>query len=191
MAKDPVCGMQVDEKLEPLISQYKGATYYFCSTGCKSKFDLNPESYAQDRSKRSSDKGAQQEKKVVTCCGDVMEPIEATSCCTPQDATAHAARAMSNSGCGCAPVVEDRENLKLVGVVTERDVCCHVAATQGRTTEVTVKEIMQPSSSCCGADDAVDDARRKLYEHRARSLPVVDKSGNCCGTVSAHHVEKS
>ena len=55
----------------------------------------------------------------MICCSDVMKPIEASSCCTPQDTAAHAARAIRASGCGCVPVVEDPDNLKLVGVVTE------------------------------------------------------------------------
>ncbi len=43
--KDPVCGMQVDVKSAAaagLRSEYKGATYYFCSDDCKKQFDANP-----------------------------------------------------------------------------------------------------------------------------------------------------
>ena len=124
----------------------------------------------------------------MSCCSDVMKPIEASSCCTPQDTAAHAARAMRDSGSGCAPVVEDTKDLKVVGVVTERDVCCGVAADDRRASEVRVHEIMRPSSACCDADAPVAEARRKLHEHRARSLPVVDKAGGCCGTVSLDNV---
>ncbi len=46
MAKDPVCGMQVDEKKAEGQSVYKGAAYYFCSGGCKKAFDAAPEKYA-------------------------------------------------------------------------------------------------------------------------------------------------
>lgn len=45
MAKDPVCGMDVDEKTAAGKSEYKGQTYYFCSTGCKKTFDKEPEKY--------------------------------------------------------------------------------------------------------------------------------------------------
>lgn len=124
----------------------------------------------------------------MSCCRDVMDPIDASSCCTPQDTTAHAARAMSNSGCGCAPVVENAESLKLVGVVTERDVCCSVAADDRRASEVRVEDIMRPASACCGADQPIEDARRQLHEHRSTSLPVIDDAGSCCGTVSAHQL---
>ena len=127
----------------------------------------------------------------MSCCSDVMKPIEASSCCTPQDTAAHAARAMRASGCGCAPVVEDTQHRKLVGVVTERDVCCGVAADDRRASDVRVEEIMRPSSACCGADEPVEEARRKLHDHQATSLPVVDGAGGCCGIVSGHGLAKS
>jgi len=46
MAKDPVCGMQVDEKQAAGKSEYEGKTYYFCSSGCKQRFDQEPDRYA-------------------------------------------------------------------------------------------------------------------------------------------------
>ena len=45
MVKDPVCGMDVDEKTSKLKSEYKGHTYYFCAPGCKRDFDKEPEKY--------------------------------------------------------------------------------------------------------------------------------------------------
>ena len=46
MAKDPVCGMQIDEKTAAAQSTYQGKTYYFCSQDCKKTFDQNPGQYA-------------------------------------------------------------------------------------------------------------------------------------------------
>jgi Cu+-exporting ATPase len=39
VAKDPVCGMMVDEKSTKWKSTHGGKTYYFCSEGCKRAFD--------------------------------------------------------------------------------------------------------------------------------------------------------
>ena len=113
----------------------------------------------------------------MSCCSDVMKPIEAASCCTPQDTAATAAKAMKTSGCGCAPVVENKENLSFAGVVTERDICHSVAADDLKASDVSVKDIMRPASGCCGMDDSLDVAKHKLHEHQATSLPVVDKAG--------------
>lgn len=46
MAKDPVCGMNVDEKTAKYKSEHLGKTYYFCSQMCKTTFDKNPAKYA-------------------------------------------------------------------------------------------------------------------------------------------------
>lgn len=48
MAKDVVCGMQVDEQRavsKGLTSDFEGQTYYFCSPGCKQQFEQNPQQF--------------------------------------------------------------------------------------------------------------------------------------------------
>lgn len=39
MIKDPVCGMEVDEKTANIKAEVRGKTYYFCSEFCLSNFD--------------------------------------------------------------------------------------------------------------------------------------------------------
>ena len=46
MAKDPVCGMNVDEKTAKFKSEHMGKTYFFCSQMCKATFDKNPTKYS-------------------------------------------------------------------------------------------------------------------------------------------------
>jgi len=60
MAKDPVCGMMVDEKKAKLKSDYEGKTYYFCAPSCKATFDKEPAKYTSGKS--SSGHGC-------CCCG--------------------------------------------------------------------------------------------------------------------------
>lgn len=43
---DPVCGMTIDPAKAAGTSRHGGKTVYFCSPGCKAKFDADPESYA-------------------------------------------------------------------------------------------------------------------------------------------------
>jgi Cu+-exporting ATPase len=51
MAKDPVCGMTVDEKKAAGTATKDGKTYYFCSAGCKGTgtFEKAPAQYATGR----------------------------------------------------------------------------------------------------------------------------------------------
>jgi YHS domain-containing protein len=44
-AIDPVCGMTVVKANAKATFDYKGATYYFCSTGCKDAFAKEPEKF--------------------------------------------------------------------------------------------------------------------------------------------------
>ena len=45
MARDPVCGMDVDPLQPPASTEYRGVPYYFCSVTCKQEFLADPVSY--------------------------------------------------------------------------------------------------------------------------------------------------
>ncbi len=47
MVKDPICGMEIDEKTASAKSEYMGKTYYFCAPACKKTFDENPTKYTE------------------------------------------------------------------------------------------------------------------------------------------------
>jgi Cu+-exporting ATPase len=42
---DPVCGMKVDPARAAGTSAHGAQTFYFCSPGCKQKFDADPHRY--------------------------------------------------------------------------------------------------------------------------------------------------
>ncbi|MHB8567066.1 MAG: YHS domain-containing protein [Nitrososphaerales archaeon] len=44
-AIDPICKMKVEEKSAKFKSDHDGKTFYFCSAGCKSKFDNDSHKY--------------------------------------------------------------------------------------------------------------------------------------------------
>jgi YHS domain-containing protein len=46
MTRDPVCGMQVDERRTTATFVYGGKTYYFCSKACQQAFENAPQKYA-------------------------------------------------------------------------------------------------------------------------------------------------
>lgn len=47
MAKDPVCGMELDEKRAMYRTEFGGRIYYFCSHRCMSMFRRDPRRYAE------------------------------------------------------------------------------------------------------------------------------------------------
>ena len=42
---DPICGMTVTPEHAAGSSSVDGTVYYFCSAGCKAKFDSDPSKY--------------------------------------------------------------------------------------------------------------------------------------------------
>lgn len=45
LARDPVCGMDINPNFAAAHSDYHGQTYYFCSLTCKDAFDKDPAAY--------------------------------------------------------------------------------------------------------------------------------------------------
>ena len=45
MAIDSIGKMTVGEEMAKFSSMYMGKKYYFCSPGCKKKFDIDPQKY--------------------------------------------------------------------------------------------------------------------------------------------------
>ena len=55
-AIDPVCGMTVTIATAKHRFAYKGQDYFFCSGGCRTKFEGDPEKYLAPKSSRSEEK---------------------------------------------------------------------------------------------------------------------------------------
>lgn len=53
MAKDMVCGMNVEESSAKHTLEHQGKTYYFCAAGCKSAFAEDPGKYLEPSHKPS------------------------------------------------------------------------------------------------------------------------------------------
>jgi YHS domain-containing protein len=57
MAKDPVCGMDVDKQQAAATAEYEGRIYYFCAPACKKAFEKEPEKYVSSATQMGSDEG--------------------------------------------------------------------------------------------------------------------------------------
>jgi YHS domain-containing protein len=53
MTKDPVCGMEMDEKRAKATSTYDGKTYYFCGDGCRAAFEKEPQKFLIGEKRRA------------------------------------------------------------------------------------------------------------------------------------------
>ena len=91
--KDPVCGMTVDPATAKHRAAHAGQTYFFCSAGCKNKFEADPTAYFGEKAEVPAAKPAP-EGAIYTCpmhpqirqpspgncpiCGMALEPEIAT-----------------------------------------------------------------------------------------------------------------
>ena len=95
----------------------------------------------------------------------------------PDDTVAGAARVMRELDVGAMPVVADRESMRLVGIVTDRDlVVRHVA--EGHTEDCAVRRHMteraEPADfATARPEDTVDYVMELMLRHQVRRIPVV------------------
>lgn len=100
--------------------------------------------------------------------------------CFPEDTAEAAAREMAEQSTGILPVVQQGSGGKLLGVVTDRDLCLRVVAEGRDPKKVKVSECMITAPVCCGPRDDIQYAMLLMREHQVRCLPVVD-AGHCIG----------
>jgi CBS domain-containing protein len=112
---------------------------------------------------------------------DIMTPDPAF--CTPESTAREAAGLMRDNDCGSIPVVENEQNKKLVGTVTDRDLAVRGVA-EGKGPETRVRELMTMSPVTCGPDDEVEIVREVMVARLVRRVPVVGDRGILVGIVA-------
>jgi CBS domain-containing protein len=106
--------------------------------------------------------------------------------CTVHDSLNAAARVMWEHDCGCVPVVDVQG--RLVGIVTDRDICM-AAYTQGAPLEaISLERVMAARVISCSRTDDLDTAHRLMRKHEIHRLPVVDSRGRLTGILSLSDV---
>jgi CBS domain-containing protein len=104
-------------------------------------------------------------------------------CCTPETSLRDVARMMLDCDCGELPVVDNSTNLRLVGVITDRDIVCRAVALDKNPLQMTARECMSAPCVAVDPETTIEEGCRILEEKQIRRLPVVDDQG-CCGIVS-------
>jgi CBS domain-containing protein len=105
-------------------------------------------------------------------------------CCTELDTAQRAAELMKEHHAGALPVVEHGNGGKVIGVVTDRDLCLRVIVEARDPLKVRVLECMTNAPICCEPKDDVQYALVLMCEHHVRRLPVVESDGTICGMIS-------
>ena len=102
--------------------------------------------------------------------------------CTTTTNLAEAASFMWDYDCGILPVVADGG--RVVGLITDRDICIGGATKDRNLSNITVEEIMTGIVYFCASEDDVRKALKTMQEGKVRRLPVVAPDGTLQGVLS-------
>jgi CBS domain-containing protein len=106
----------------------------------------------------------------------------AESCSRDTDLAA-AAMIMWRNDCGAVPVTEAAGG-KVVGVITDRDICMAVATRHRRAEEIMVGDVVSEALHTVHPQQDVHAALEIMKSRRVRRLPVVDRAGSLQGMLS-------
>ena len=105
------------------------------------------------------------------------------ACCTPDQTLEEVARMMKQHDCGCIPVVENEQNRRVVGLVTDRDLATRALA-EGLGSATVVETVMSSDPVCCSPETDVAEIERLMSERQVRRIPVEDGEGCCVGIIA-------
>src|ERR1035437_639689 len=115
---------------------------------------------------------------------DVM--TKAPGYCSPQTNLAAAVEILWRQSCGVLPIVDSKE--KVVGLVTDRDICVALGTRNRLPSEITVSEVASGKVVACKPDDDLRNALETMAQAKVRRLPVIDTAGTLQGILSIDDV---
>jgi CBS domain-containing protein len=103
--------------------------------------------------------------------------------CSPADTLEQAASLMWDGDYGCLPVTSEG-NRRIVGILTDRDICMAALFKGKPLREVLVADVMAKTVLTCRATDDIESVQRQMQDEQVRRVPVVDAEGAVIGIVS-------
>jgi predicted transcriptional regulator len=80
------------------------------------------------------------------------------------------------------------EEGKVVGVITDRDICVGLATRNRVAGDLTVAEVMSQNVCSCAPEDEIHIALQTMRDGHVRRLPVITKNGALVGVISIDDV---
>lgn len=115
-------------------------------------------------------------------CRDLMTQDPAL--CVPSENVVRAAQLMRGEDVGPVLVVDSKNDRKLAGIVTDRDLAVKVVAAGKDPNSTRVKDVMTSDLATVHSDDNVEDAIDVMRKHQVRRVPVLDNDDRLVGIIS-------
>jgi CBS domain-containing protein len=108
----------------------------------------------------------------------------------PDNTLADAARIMWQHDCGCLPVLEVQSG-RVIGMVTDRDICMACWSRGLSPAEVYVSDAMSQHIVHCHPSETVERAEIIMHANQIRRLPVVDADERLLGILSLADIARA
>jgi len=115
---------------------------------------------------------------------DVM--IRTPAFCSPDTNLGAAVEILWNRNCGILPIVDPQA--RVVGVVTDRDLCIALGTRNRLPGDIEVSEVASGNVYSCKPEDDVHTALETMAKQKVRRLLVVNKTGTLEGILSMDDV---
>ncbi|MDQ3748182.1 MAG: CBS domain-containing protein [Acidobacteriota bacterium] len=106
--------------------------------------------------------------------------------CSTEDSLMKAAEVMRRRDCGVVPIVDADQ--RVVGMLTDRDLCLAVVARNRKASDVKTEELLRGKAIVCSADDKLEDALRKMRKYQVKRLAAIGAGGELVGILSVTDV---
>lgn len=118
----------------------------------------------------------------MTKCADIM--TERPKYHEPTATVDMVARTMKENDIGPVLIVDTADSMRIVGIVTDRDLAIKVLAEDRDAHKTQVKDVMTVNPITCHPSDNVKDALRMMEECQVRRIPVVDDEKRLVGIIA-------
>lgn len=93
---------------------------------------------------------------------------------------------MEKHDCGTVPIVNAQN--KVVGMITDRDICLALGPRPLPAAGIAVTEVMSKKVYACSPDEEIPEALQTMRNKKVRRLPVIDDKGGLVGILSMDDV---
>ena len=114
--------------------------------------------------------------------GDLMTRKVRT--CRDTDTLADVAQRIYEGDCGCVPVVSSDGSSRVIGMITDRDICMATHFRRKRPSEISIADAMTRTVHTIGPFESIANAETLMRDAQVRRLPVVDREQRLVGLVS-------
>ena len=104
-------------------------------------------------------------------------------CCIRTTSVMNAAGMLREFDVGILSVIDDLWTRKLIGVVTDRDLCLTALGEPHDPTLTTVEDCMATDLVTCALDTDIREVLAAMAKRQVRRVPVVDRDNNVRGIV--------